>query len=208
MKYIIPMIFLFGALMMSCAEDRNEKKVHDLNLEVSSVTIPDSVVNKSSLNYDNRTSLWSLNNEPFSGYMVSFYQDSTLKEKAGILDGKKQNQFIEWYPDGKLKQVAHYHKGKLHGEKKRWSTDTSYILITHLNYHLGKAHGEQKQWYRTGELFKKLNMNMGKEEGIQQAFRENGNLYANYEAKEGRTFGLKKAALCFGLEDENINYEK
>lgn len=208
MKCIIPMIFLLGALMISCAEDRNEKKVHHLNPDVSSVTIPDRVVNKSSLNYDNRTSLWSLNNEPFSGYMVSFYQDSTLKEKAGILDGKKQNQFIEWYPDGKLKQVAHYHKGKLHGEKKRWSTDTSYILISHLNYHLGKAHKEQKQWYPTGELFKKLNMNMGKEEGIQQAFRKNGALYANYEAKDGRVFGLKKTALCFGLEDENIQYEK
>jgi antitoxin component YwqK of YwqJK toxin-antitoxin module len=73
---------------------------------------------------------------------------------------------------------------------------------------LGKAHGEQKQWYPTGELYKKLNMNMGKEEGIQQAFRKNGDLYANYEAKEGRIFGLKKAALCYGLEDENIKYEK
>lgn len=49
---------------------------------------------------------------------------------------------------------------------------------------------------------------MGKEDGIQQAFRENSALYANYEAKEGRIFGLKKTALCFGLEDENIQYEK
>ena len=48
---------------------------------------------------------------------------------------------------------------------------------------------------------------MGKEEGIQQAFRKNGDLFANYEAKEGRIFGLKKAALCFGLEDENIQNE-
>lgn len=194
--------------MISCTENSNEKKVDLLDLDVASVAIPDRVMNKSSLNYDNRTSIWSLNNEPFSGFMVSFHQDSTLKEKTGILDGKKQNQFIQWFPDGKLKQLAHYHKGKLHGEKKLWSTDTSHILITHLNYHLGKAHGEQKQWYPTGELYKKLNMNMGKEEGIQQAFRKNGDLYANYEAKEGRIFGLKKAALCYGLEDENIKYEK
>lgn len=208
MKFIIPIIFLLGTLMMSCAEDRNEKKVQHLNPDVTAVTLPDRVVNKSTLSYDNKTSLWSLNNEPFSGYMVSLYQDSTLKEKAGIWEGKKQNQFIQWYPDGKIKQVENYHKGKLHGAKKRWSTDPSYILISHQNYHLGKAHGEQKQWYPTGELFKKLNLNMGKEEGIQQAFRENGELYANYEAREGRTFGLKKAALCFGLEDENIQYEK
>lgn len=45
---------------------------------------------------------------------------------------------------------------------------------------------------------------MGKEEGLQQAFRENGVLFANYEAKDGRVFGLKKAKLCFGLEDESI----
>ena len=48
---------------------------------------------------------------------------------------------------------------------------------------------------------------MGKEEGIQQAFRKNGDLFANYEAREGRIFGLKKAALCFGLEDEKIQNE-
>ncbi|MEZ5044869.1 MAG: membrane-binding protein [Saprospiraceae bacterium] len=208
MKRIVPIIFLLVSIMISCIENSHEEKVHHLDLDVASVAIPDRVVHKSSLNYDNRTSIWSLNNEPFTGYMVSFHQDSTLKEKAGILDGKKQNQFIQWYPDGKLKQVAHYHKGKLHGEKKLWSTDPPHILITHLNYHLGKAHGEQKQWYPTGELYKKLNMNMGKEEGIQQAFRKNGDLYANYEAKEGRIFGLKKAALCYGLEDENIKYEK
>ena len=45
---------------------------------------------------------------------------------------------------------------------------------------------------------------MGKEEGIQQAFRKNGDLYANYEAKNGRIFGLKKASLCFGLENQKI----
>lgn len=49
---------------------------------------------------------------------------------------------------------------------------------------------------------------MGREEGLQQAFRRNGYLYANYEARNGRIFGLKKAALCYGLEDENIQYEK
>ena len=45
---------------------------------------------------------------------------------------------------------------------------------------------------------------MGKEKGIQRAYRKNGALYANYEAKNGRIFGLKKASLCFGLEDQQI----
>jgi antitoxin component YwqK of YwqJK toxin-antitoxin module len=88
-----------------------------------------------------------------------------------------------------------------------WSPDSSHVLLSHLNYVAGKVHGEQKKWYPTGELFKKLHLNMGKEEGLQQAFRKNGVLFANYEAKKGRVFGLKKAVLCFGLEDEKIQYE-
>ncbi|MEM6738004.1 MAG: membrane-binding protein, partial [Bacteroidota bacterium] len=184
------------------------KKLNTSATTRTSVKIPDITVDKSLVKYNKETSLWSLNDEPYSGYMISLHQDSTLKEKTGISNGKKQNQSMKWYPDGHLKQVANYQEGKLHGEKKLWSPDTSHILLAHLNYQVGKAHGEQRQWYPTGELYKKLNLNMGREDGIQQAFRRNGEIYANYEAKEGRIFGLKKAALCYGLEDENIKYEK
>ncbi len=191
---------------MGCSEQKGKSSPSsniDLFLEV-----PETIVVKSALQYNPKTSLWTLNDQLYSGYAVSFYQDSTLKEKIGILDGKKQNEAIQWFPDGHLKNVTNYHKGKLHGEKKIWSADSVHVLIAQFNYHTGKAHGEQKKWYPSGELFKKLNLNRGKEEGIQQAFRKNGVLYANYEAREGRIFGLKKAALCYGLEDEKIQLEK
>jgi hypothetical protein len=32
-------------------------------------------------------------------------------------------------------------------------------------------------------------------------------VYANYEAVNGRTFGLKRANLCFSIEDQNVQYE-
>jgi antitoxin component YwqK of YwqJK toxin-antitoxin module len=44
----------------------------------------------------------------------------------------------------------------------------------------------------------------GQEEGMQKAWRENGKIYNNYEAKNGRIFGLKRASLCFQLEDEIV----
>lgn len=103
--------------------------------------------------------------------------------------------------------MRNYKDGRLHGEKKVWSSDSSHVLIAQLNYSFGKAHGEQKKWYPTGEIFQKTNFNMGIEDGIQQAYRKNGDLYANYEAKNGRIFGLKKAALCYDLENEKIQYE-
>lgn len=149
-----------------------------------------------------------MNDQLFSGYAVSFYEDSTLKSKEGILNGKKENKSIHWYPDGHFKQIENYNNGKLHGEKKVWSPDSNHVLVSHLNYRSGRPHGEQKKWYQTGELHKILHLNMGQEEGIQQAFRENGDLYANYEAKNGRVFGLKKGSLCYGLKDEKIKHEK
>jgi len=166
--------------------------------------IPKNSVNKSELIYDRQHSIWTLNNQTYSGYAVSYHQDGTLKEKFGVLNGRKQNLAIRWYPDGQYKSFTYYHKGKTHGDKKAWAPDSSHTLLSHLKYVAGKLHGEQKKWYPSGELFKKLNMNMGKEEGLQQGFRKNGVLFANYEAKNGRVFGLKKAKLCFGLEDENI----
>ena len=208
MKYVFLIVFSLGILLTSCTEKAETKTLITPVLIDTVLEIPNTIVNDSLLYYNNKTSIWTLDDQLYSGYAVSYYQDNILKEKIGILDGKKQNQAIRWYPDGHFKEVANYHKGKLHGEKKTWSSDANHALNRELNYQLGKAHGEQKIWYPTGKLFKKLNLNMGREEGIQQAFRKNGDLFANYEAKEGRIFGLKKAALCYGLQDENIEYEK
>ena len=200
-----PLLFL-SFLLMGCS--RQKEKPTQSNSTEDVFEVPETIVSRSAVKYNHKISLWTLNDLPYSGFVVSYYPDSTLKEKIGISNGKKQNETIQWYPDGHLKNVTNYRNGKLHGEKKIWSADSLHVLIAQFNYHTGKAHGEQKKWYPSGELYKKLNLNRGKEEGIQQAFRKNGVLYANYEAREGRIFGLKKAALCYGLEDENVQYKK
>lgn len=189
-------------LLVSCFE-KKESSIAD-NEEVLPLEVPEIIRLKSELQFNTVTSLWTLDEKPYSGFMVSYYPDSSLMEKVGMLEGKKQNEAIQWYNDGHLKNSTTYHQGKLHGEKKTWSTDYPHVLIAHYNFYKGQAHGEQTKWYRTGELFTKLNMVNGKEEGIQQAYRKNGALYANYEARNGRIFGLKKTALCFGLENQKM----
>lgn len=202
MKLFFWSLLLLSVLLIACSEQTGQSTPSDkMNVPLD---IPKTIVSKSALQYDPQTSMWTLDEAPFSGFAVSYYPDSSLMEKFGILDGVKQNKFTQWHPDGQLKNITHYHQGKLHGTKKVWSAGPEHILIAQYKFYQGKAHGEQKKWYPTGELFKKMNMNQGKEEGIQQAYRKNGVLYANYEAREGRIFGLKKAALCFGLEDENL----
>lgn len=203
---IIFWAFLFSCFLLIACHEPKPTQVVDIVDDV--LEVPEIIVEKSKLNYIPKTSLWTLNDLPYSGFAVSYYPDSSLMEKFGIVDGKKQNEFIQWYPDGHLKNVSDFHLGKLHGSKKMWSPDSIHILLAHFKYETGKAHGEQKKWYSTGELYKILNMHKGKEVGMQQAFRKNGDLYANYEARDGRIFGLKKAALCFGLEDESVQFKK
>lgn len=212
MKYIVFSIQLCLMVALGCTKDQelnNSKPLGNTTIRsLKTIEVPDILVNESLLLYDNSTSQWTLNDSLFSGYKVSFHKNGTIKEKTGIYKGKRQNKSLKWYPDGKLQVEANYHKGKLHGAKKLWSMEPNHALVSYLNYDSGKVHGEQKQWYKSGEVYKTLNFVMGREEGLQQAYRKNGELYANYEAKEGRIFGLKKAALCYGLQDENINYDK
>jgi antitoxin component YwqK of YwqJK toxin-antitoxin module len=208
MKYSISILILLGILAVGCAEERKGISLPNSGPLDTVVVIPDRVVDLSELDHDKKKSLWRMNGEPYSGYAVGFHQDSTLSEKVGFYHGRKHGQAARWFPDGHLRQIRNYRNGKLHGEKKMWASDGEHVLIAALNYQQGKAHGEQRTWYPTGELYKVLNLSYGKEEGIQRAFRENGQLYANYEAKNGRIFGLKKAALCYGLEDENLKNEK
>ncbi len=205
MKYSFGILIILG--LLCCEEEKKEiLEIKSEQVIVEALEVPNRLIPDTLASYDRHNSLWTINKEPFSGYVVSKYPDGSMKEKVGVLNGKKQNRTTKWFANGELKMLANYHKGQLHGKKKRWSIENDHILVALLNYHLGKVHGEQKLWYTSGEIYKKLKMNMGKEEGIQQAFRKNGKLYANYEAKEGRIFGLKKASLCYGIEDEIIQY--
>lgn len=198
---------ILSILITSCSQQTEINPAKPLTSVIQEIEIPAIEIDKSKLFYETDKSCWTYENELFSGYAVICFPDSTLMEKFGIFNGKKQNESVEYFADGHLKYSANYENGKLHNEKKFWSSDSSHILVSQLNYHFGKLHGEQKKWYATGEIFKVLQMNMGKEEGMQKAFRKNGDLFANYEARAGRIFGLKRAALCFGLENEKVQYE-
>ena len=206
MRYHLLSILDFVFLTLNCSPS-NEASSTSLE-SIDLLEVPINEIEKSKLVFNKFKSEWTLGDSLFSGYSMSYYPEGMVKERIGILNGKKQNESEIYYRDSSYRSYALYHKGKLHGVKKTWSRDSSHTLLSHGSFYLGKAHGVQKKWYPSGELFKVMNMNMGREEGIQQAYRKNGVLYANYEAKEGRIFGLKKAALCYDVDDGNVQLNK
>lgn len=203
MKYILYITVVLLIIVNFSQIDKDNQTLQNPQI-ISVLTVPDIVIEKDKLIYQNHSSKWTLNDVAFSGLVESYYEDGSIKQRFGVLKGLRQGAALDWFEDGHLKFSANYHQGRLHGEKKIWYENSNHQLASQLNYHQGKLNGIQMKWYATGEIFKLLNLNMGQEEGIQQAFRKNGVLYANYEAREGRVFGLKRASLCFELEEETL----
>ncbi|MEL7003325.1 MAG: hypothetical protein AAFN93_11405, partial [Bacteroidota bacterium] len=99
-------VLILGVYFISCSEKRTTLVPSPANSVAISLDIPDTSVSKDELFYDTKKSRWTLNDQLYSGYAVSFYQDSTLREKFGILKGRKQNRAIHFYPDGRYKVLS------------------------------------------------------------------------------------------------------
>lgn len=150
------------------------------------------------------TGLVYYRNEPYTGAAVTYSDNGLPVMQINYLLGKRHGIYQKWFSDGTISFESHYQNGKIHGTSKSWWQNG--CLRSLANHEHGIAQGEQLQWYQSGAKFKRRTLVNGKEEGLQQSWRENGKLYNNYEAKAGRIFGLKRANLCYELDQENIQY--
>lgn len=140
--------------------------------------------------------------ELFTGVAVSRHPDGSLATRKEYQAGQKHGEIQFWFASGQLSYQSYYVQGKRHGLVRSWWKNGN--LRSQANYVQGVAHGVQEQWYQSGARFKRQNLVEGREEGLQQTWRENGKLYNNYEAKNGRIFGLKRAKLCYELDDQEV----
>lgn len=143
--------------------------------------------------------------QAFTGYEMKLHNPNQVAASIQYLNGKKNGTFEKWFADGTLSYQASYQDGKQEGTARSWWKNGE--LRSESNFTNGIADGKQLQWYQSGAKFKEITLVNGKEEGLQKAWRENGKIYNNYEAKNGRIFGLKRANLCYGLEDEEVQFK-
>jgi antitoxin component YwqK of YwqJK toxin-antitoxin module len=182
-------------IIVSCQKE-TQKPIAFTEAEVS------IMINKSELELMPNLGLMYYNNQPFTGVSEVFYSEIVKAETIEYKNGKRHGLYKKWFPDGTLSFEAIYDNGLQHGVSKSWWRNGNLRSVA--NYDNGIVNGTQKQWYKSGSIFKEMTIVNGKEEGMQKAWRENGKIYNNYEAKNGRIFGLKRASLCFQLEDEIV----
>ena len=166
------------------------------------VAIPDVEVDKELLGLNKIEGRWYYQGVPFGGYAIQTNDNGQLIEKTGFVDGKRQGLALKWHSNGLISSEKYYQENRLEGTTKTWWPNGQ--QSTESNYFNRERHGIQKKWYPSGQIARIMRFNQGKEEGLQQAWLQTGKLYANYEAKNGRFFGLKRANLCYQLEDEVV----
>jgi antitoxin component YwqK of YwqJK toxin-antitoxin module len=186
-------------ILVSCKREAQKSIAHN-EAEISSTD--DLTINKNVLVLKPNLGLMYYNNQPFTGTSELFYSQLVKAETIAYKNGKRHGKYRKWFPDGTLSFEATYNNGLQQGTAKSWWNNGN--LRSESNYDNGIVNGIQKQWYKSGNIFKEMTIVNGKEQGMQKAWRENGKIYNNYEAKNGRIFGLKRASLCFQLEDEIV----
>ena len=202
-KFILILLLTFT---VACDEQEKKENTTDIVANFSqNEKVKSLLVKEDSLLLKPNLGLVFYQNKPYTGTSVAFYFESGNKAKSiDYVNGKKHGFYRKWFKDGLLSFESQYVAGKKDGLTHTWWKNGNLRSVS--SFEKGVPHGTQKQWYISGAKFKVIQLVQGKEEGLQRSWRENGKLYNNYEAKNGRIFGLKRAALCYGLEDETLQY--
>ena len=201
---IITLLITFSCVNSDKTEKSITKKVAVISKKDNDFIIPKILIHKDSLNLIPNLGVWKLDSTAFNGYAVKYHENGKLSEKIGYHNGKKEGKGQFWYADGLLKKELYYKKNKIEGALRLWSPNPNSVLIKENHFVKGIQHGEQKKWHPNGQIAQIRNLEYGKEVGLQQAWLKNGKQYINYEVVNGRAFGLKKAVLCYELENEKL----
>ncbi len=200
---VIFYLLILCNVVFACTYSSNQQSTQaGVSISTVSTSSPTSIVTADSLLLNPNKGLIYYQGKPFTGTSVSYFKNGQQAKRIDYVNGKKQGFYKKWFVDGLLSFESQYVNGKQHGLTSTWWSNGN--LRSESNYVAGIPDGVQKQWYKSGAKFKVIHLSRGKEEGLQQSWRENGKLYNNYEAKNGRIFGLKRANLCYELDNEQI----
>lgn len=144
------------------------------------------------------------NDKPFSGKLVSYFNNNQLQFQTQYVNGKKEGTEQHWFNNGSLAQERFYTKGKKTGIHRGFWNNGNLKFVYHFN-NKGAYNGSVKEWFKQGQLYKAFNYTNGKENGKQRLWEIDGSVRANYEVVNGERFGLIGLKKCYTVtEGSNV----
>lgn len=122
--------------------------------------------------------------EPFTGWMVDYFPDSTFKSRSwvskGVLDGVSEG----WHTNGVLQVREHFVRGISEGPVAKWYPDgakQSEGIAKH-----GRLEGPFRRWHPNGTPSEEVTLVDGKPEGLSRSWYPSGNLKAEVTLRSGQ----------------------
>ena len=122
--------------------------------------------------------------EPFSGTMVEFHRDGSLRSRSRTSQGLLHGVSEGWYTNGQLEVREHFRDGVSHGLRIKWyatGTNLSKVMVVE-----GKLQGTFQRWHENGVLAEQIELRDGNPEGESRAYYPSGLLKAQARLRSGK----------------------
>jgi antitoxin component YwqK of YwqJK toxin-antitoxin module len=120
---------------------------------------------------------------PFTGWMVDYFPDSTLKSKSWVSNGLLEGVSEGWHTNGVMQIREHFVAGVSEGAVTKWYSDGGKQSEGTANR--GKLEGAFVRWHSNGVKSEEVTLVDGKAEGVSRAWFPSGNLKAEVVIKSG-----------------------
>ena len=125
-----------------------------------------------------------------------FHEDGSRSQMYSMTAFVKDDQlfighygdYYSWFPDGKLRGIVRFDRGKQHGEQVSWYADGSLSKIW--NWHYKKPHGRWMEWYENGVTSFQGHYRYGKKHGKWWEWYKNGRMAVSAEFLDDYTLDL------------------
>lgn len=122
--------------------------------------------------------------EPFTGWMVDYFPDSTLKSRSwvsmGLLDGVSEG----WHTNGVLQVREQFARGVGEGPVTKWYSDG--VKQSEGTARHGTLEGLFRRWHTNGTPSEEVTLVGGKPEGLSRSWYPSGKLKAEVTLHAGQ----------------------
>jgi antitoxin component YwqK of YwqJK toxin-antitoxin module len=126
---------------------------------------------------------------PFSGSMVEFHGDGSLRSRSQVLQGVLHGLSEGWHTNGQMEVRENFRDGVSHGLRTRWyatGTNASRVMIVE-----GRLQGTFHRWHENGVLAEEVELRGGTPHGLSRAYYPSGCLKAEARVEAGKVIEQK-----------------
>ena len=153
------------------------------------------------VNYDtalhNTNDSWIYKGKSFSGYMIEIEKDGHTVYELPIINGKENGMARGWYSSGEKLLDRYFIDGKKEGEFIQWWPNSNFRYVFYYSNDL--FDGVQTAFFPNGKKREESFYRSGNKEGKQIVWNEEGRVVSNYTIRNKKMYGVISVKSCLPI---------